>query len=103
MRMTDWNEVDEIFQAARDVGGAAERTAWLAVRCAGRPDLHAEVASLLSAYDSSDAFLQPPNVSLVGVTESATHVGTQAQSRIHSFDTSGRELRAPNQANSASC
>jgi eukaryotic-like serine/threonine-protein kinase len=66
--MTDWNEVDEIFQAARDVAGAAERTAWLAARCAGRPDLHAEVASLLSAYDSSDAFLQPLSVSMVGVS-----------------------------------
>ena len=37
----------------------AERTAWLDARCAGRPDLHAEVSSLLAAYDASDAFLQP--------------------------------------------
>ena len=58
--MTDWDEVDEIFQAARDVASVAERTAWLDSRCAGRPDLHAEVLSLLAAYDASDAFLRPP-------------------------------------------
>lgn len=55
----NWDEVDEIFQAARDVTSVAERTAWLDARCAGRPDLHAEVSSLLAAYDESDAFLQP--------------------------------------------
>jgi eukaryotic-like serine/threonine-protein kinase len=55
----NWQEVDEVFQAARDVLSVAERTAWLDARCAGRPDLHAEVSSLLSAYDASDAFLQP--------------------------------------------
>ena len=55
----NWHEVDEVFQAARDVTSVAERTAWLDARCAGRPDLHAEVSSLLSAYDESDAFLQP--------------------------------------------
>ena len=32
-----WREVDEVFQAARDVTSVAERTAWLDARCAGRP------------------------------------------------------------------
>jgi eukaryotic-like serine/threonine-protein kinase len=55
----DWHEVDEVFQAARDVTSVADRTAWLDARCAGRPDLRTEVSSLLAAYDASDAFLQP--------------------------------------------
>jgi serine/threonine protein kinase/tetratricopeptide (TPR) repeat protein len=63
----NWHEVDEVFQAARDVTSVAERTAWLDARCAGRPDLHGEVSSLLAAYDASDAFLQP-----LGLTASAS-------------------------------
>src|SRR5687767_9025595 len=55
----DWHEVDEVFQAARDVTSVAERTAWLDARCGGRPELRAEVSSLLAAYDASDAFLRP--------------------------------------------
>lgn len=58
----DWQEVDEVFQAARDVASVAERTAWLDARCDGRPELRAEVSSLLAAYDASDAFLRPLGV-----------------------------------------
>src|SRR4051812_37999188 len=43
-----WNEVVALFEAAA-ARPDPERDAWLLGECAGRPDLYAEVASLLAA------------------------------------------------------
>jgi serine/threonine protein kinase len=52
-----WPEIDAIFTAAAELTGEA-RAAFVAAGCAGRPDLQAEVESLLAAHDRADTFLE---------------------------------------------
>jgi tetratricopeptide (TPR) repeat protein len=53
-----WADVDAIFSAAVDLSPEA-RPALLEARCDGRPELQAEVESLLAAHDQATGFLQP--------------------------------------------
>ena len=53
-----WADVDAIFSAAVDLLPEA-RPALLGARCDGRPELRAEVESLLAAHDQATGFLQP--------------------------------------------
>jgi serine/threonine protein kinase len=55
----DWAAVNEIFHQALD-HPPDQREAFLDRACAGRPDLRAEVASLLTAHRSADAFIEQP-------------------------------------------
>ncbi|MCU0255593.1 MAG: serine/threonine-protein kinase [Vicinamibacterales bacterium] len=59
MSTTDWNEVDAIFHAALEAPSDA-RPAVLDRLCAGRPEIRAEVESLLEAHASSTGFLHGP-------------------------------------------
>ena len=52
-----WQEAGTLFLAALDQPEEA-RAAWLASACADAPSLHAEVASLLAAFDEADDFLE---------------------------------------------
>ena len=53
-----WADVDAVFSAAVDLPPEA-RPALLEARCDGRPDVRAEVESLLAAHDQATGFLQP--------------------------------------------
>ena len=52
-----WPDINAIFTAAAELTGEA-RAACVTERCAGRPDLQAEVESLLAAHDRAGAFLE---------------------------------------------
>ncbi len=58
MSVPDWNEVDEVFQAALE-GPPDEREAVLDRLCGGDDALRREVVSLLEAHDASTDFLRP--------------------------------------------
>jgi hypothetical protein len=49
-----WADLEALFHEAlaRD---SAERAAWLAERCAGRPDLRAQLEAMLRAHDGAAA------------------------------------------------
>ncbi len=56
-----WREVEELFQAAAEMGGEA-RDAFLGASCPGDTALRREVESLLRAHDLSTGFLDRPAV-----------------------------------------
>jgi non-specific serine/threonine protein kinase/serine/threonine-protein kinase len=58
MNASDWDRIDDAFQAALEVP-PAERQALLDRLCEGRDDLRREVESLLEAHGASTSFLQP--------------------------------------------
>jgi non-specific serine/threonine protein kinase/serine/threonine-protein kinase len=58
MSAMDWDEVDEVFQAALELA-KPDRSAFLELRCGEATDLRAQVESLISAHDSSPGFLAP--------------------------------------------
>jgi eukaryotic-like serine/threonine-protein kinase len=51
-----WEEVEAIFASAAELG-PAERAALIEARCSGRPELRAEVESLLASHDGVGRFL----------------------------------------------
>src|SRR5688572_25777696 len=51
-----WDDIQALFAEAADLP-PAERAALLDARCAGRPDLRAEVDSLLASHALADRFL----------------------------------------------
>jgi non-specific serine/threonine protein kinase/serine/threonine-protein kinase len=53
-----WSEIEDVLSAAIDADAGA-RPDLLAERCAGRPDLRAEVESLLAAHEMANRFLEP--------------------------------------------
>jgi len=50
--MPTFEQIEPIFHEALLLPAGADREAWLAGRCGSRPDLMAEVASLLAAHDA---------------------------------------------------
>ncbi len=54
---SDARDVESIFGEALRLSGSAEREAYLARVCAGKPALRQEVAALLSAYAQAGDFL----------------------------------------------
>jgi hypothetical protein len=54
--------VREIFDHALELATPAERSAYLEVACAGRPEVRREVEALLRALDSAGDFLARPAV-----------------------------------------
>jgi non-specific serine/threonine protein kinase/serine/threonine-protein kinase len=64
-----WREAEAVFLSALDLT-PEERPAYVAAACAGRPELEAEVASLLAADAAAGSFLGEP-----GLAESAVWVG----------------------------
>jgi len=58
MTAPDWSTIDELFERGAEMP-TAEREAWLAEACAGRPDLLAEVRSLFRAHDAAPDALEP--------------------------------------------
>ena len=66
-----WDELEALFHAAL-ARAPAGRAAFLAERCAGRPDLLAEVEALLRAHDGAASALAAPAVQ---VTASMSHAG----------------------------
>jgi non-specific serine/threonine protein kinase/serine/threonine-protein kinase len=57
----DWTDVEAVFAAALEQP-SPYRAAYLADACKGRPDLRAEVESLLASHDSAADFLDAPLV-----------------------------------------
>lgn len=55
----DWPEVNALFHQAIELP-PGERDAFLDRACGGRPDLRAEVASLVEAHLRADAFIEQP-------------------------------------------
>jgi non-specific serine/threonine protein kinase/serine/threonine-protein kinase len=53
-----WGEVDSILKFALEMP-ESEQDAWIARECEGRPELRAEVESLLRAHRSAETFLEP--------------------------------------------
>ena len=53
-----WTQVQAVFQDALDLP-EAQRAEYLARACAGRPDVHTEVASLLAAHERAGSFIEP--------------------------------------------
>ena len=54
-----WGELESLFHEAL-ARAAAERGAFLAARCVGRPDLRAEVEALLRAHEATASALEVP-------------------------------------------
>ena len=61
MSAPSWSDLEALFHEALACA-PADRAAFLAERCAGRPDLHAEVEALLRAHDSAASALEVPPV-----------------------------------------
>src|SRR5947209_11945537 len=59
MNPEHWREIDLLFEAALE-RPAAERSVFVAGACANRPDLRAELESLLAAHHPQDSFLERP-------------------------------------------
>jgi WD40 repeat protein len=53
-----WREVDTVLAAALELP-QSEQHAWVARQCAGRPELQAEVESLLRAHRAAGEFIEP--------------------------------------------
>ena len=60
MSANAWEEVEGIFEGAAEAEPSA-RAAFLDAHCEGRPELRAEVESLLAAHREAGAFLEPPS------------------------------------------
>jgi eukaryotic-like serine/threonine-protein kinase len=75
-----WSDVVTMFAEAL-AQPPAERRSWLESRCAERPDLRAEVASLLRSHDNSGRFLDLDAIEATNVPRAADLSGT----RIGSF------------------
>ncbi len=56
-----WSDVQAVFAAAMEIV-PSERDSLLRERCANRPELRAEVESLLASHDGDDSFLSVPAV-----------------------------------------
>ncbi len=70
----DWRIVEALFDEALDLEGAA-RAAFLRERCAGRPELEAELRALLAASDADSGFMeQPPRLGSGAPTEGSSTV-----------------------------
>ncbi len=54
-----WQQIEEIFHEASDLDGAT-RVEFLDDRCAGDPELRAEVEQLLSQYEQASSFIEQP-------------------------------------------
>jgi len=54
-----WSDLEAVFHEALACA-PGDRVAFLAERCAGRPDLHAEVDALLRAHDTAATALEIP-------------------------------------------
>jgi len=61
MKSPSWPEIEHLYLEASNLPPAA-RAGFLAEACAGRPDLRAEVDSLLAAGSASESFLNPPSL-----------------------------------------
>jgi len=59
MTNDDWSLLKRVFEEAL-TRGAEGRAAWLEEACAGRPEVRAEVQSLLAAQDEAGDFLERP-------------------------------------------
>ena len=59
MSAPSWPELEALFHEAL-TRAPAERAAFLGERCAGRPDLHAEVEALLRAHERTASALEVP-------------------------------------------
>ena len=59
MTTPDWPELEALFHEAL-ARPQAERSAWLAERCAGRPDLHARLEAMLRAHDEAGSVTAVP-------------------------------------------
>ncbi len=89
MRAERWKQIDEVFDAALERGGAAGRAAFLDEACAGDADLRREVESLLAAHDRAAAFIEAPALELAARGLAADAPPTAAAS---SATTVGRAL-----------
>ena len=61
MSAPSWADLETLFHEAL-ARAPADRAAFLAERCAGRPDLHAEVDAMLRAHDGAPSALEVPSV-----------------------------------------
>ncbi len=66
MSEIDWDVVADLFAEASELP-AGDRSAWLAERCGGQPEVRAAVERLLMSQDvCGDSFLSSPPAALVG-------------------------------------
>ena len=61
MSAPSWADLEDLFHEAL-TREPADRAAFLAARCAGRPDLRAEVEALLRAHEGAAGALEVPSV-----------------------------------------
>lgn len=59
MSLNQWQQIEEIFQAALDLT-SAERRAFVEKKCAGDAELKQEIDKLLADYDSAGNFIESP-------------------------------------------
>jgi serine/threonine protein kinase/Tol biopolymer transport system component len=69
-----WSELEALFHEAQ-ARPAAERAAWLAERCAGRPDLRAQIEAMLRAHDEACGALDVSAMTTPAPLEPGTRLG----------------------------
>src|SRR5688500_19194009 len=69
-----WSDLEALFHEALACA-PAERAAFLAQRCAGRPDLQAHVAALLRAHDNAPDDLEAARVTPHPQLQRGTRLG----------------------------
>ena len=72
MNPEQWNQVDNLLQAALE-RAPSERDAFLRERCAGQPDLEAEVRSLLRSQQQAGSFLERPALEVAALQSASAH------------------------------
>ena len=74
MSVPAWGDLEALFNEALE-RPPADRAAFLTERCAGRPDLQAELEALLRAYDQGAGELEVPPVSPQGGLKTGDRLG----------------------------
>jgi len=72
MTVPAWPDLEALFHEAL-ARPPAERAAWLAERCAGRPELGGQVEAMLRAHDEAGSALNAPSVVTPGLLPAGAH------------------------------
>jgi tetratricopeptide (TPR) repeat protein len=88
-----WGAVEELLAAALEIDPSG-REAWLDARCSGRPELRAEVASLIAAHNDAGEFLRTPSDDHIPASEIGRMVGRFRITALIGEGGMGRVFRA---------